>query len=101
MRIEAGSESGECDDTSNHKARSDDKNHSERDFRDDENVTKTTSARDAVRLRFERDVCINLRRLARRRNPEQVEITSGLRPGDRVVTSSYAAFEKSTHLIVN
>jgi HlyD family secretion protein len=36
-----------------------------------------------------------------RRNPEQVEITSGLHPGDRVVTSSYAAFEKSTHLIVN
>jgi len=36
-----------------------------------------------------------------RRNPEQVEITGGLQPGERVVTSGYAAFEKSTHLILN
>ena len=36
-----------------------------------------------------------------RRNPEQVEITSGLRPGERMVTSSYAGFEKSTHLILH
>jgi HlyD family secretion protein len=36
-----------------------------------------------------------------RRNPEQVEVASGLRPGERVVTSSYAGFEKSTHLILN
>jgi HlyD family secretion protein len=35
-----------------------------------------------------------------RRNPEQVEVTSGLRPGERIVTSSYAGFEKFTHLIV-
>jgi HlyD family secretion protein len=35
-----------------------------------------------------------------RRNPEQVEITSGLRPGERVVTSSYAGFDKITHLII-
>ena len=36
-----------------------------------------------------------------RRNPDQVEITSGLGPGDRVVTSSYAGFEKSNHLILH
>ena len=36
-----------------------------------------------------------------RRNPEQVEITSGLRAGERMVTSSYAGFEKSTHLILH
>jgi HlyD family secretion protein len=36
-----------------------------------------------------------------RRNPEQVEITSGLRPGERIVTSSYAGFDKFTHLILN
>ena len=29
-----------------------------------------------------------------RRNTEQVEILSGLKPGDRVITSDYAAFEK-------
>ena len=29
-----------------------------------------------------------------RRNTEQVEIISGLKPGDRVITSDYAAFEK-------
>ncbi len=34
-----------------------------------------------------------------RRNPEQVEITSGLRPGERVVVSSYAGFDKLNHLI--
>ena len=36
-----------------------------------------------------------------RRNPEQVEITGGLRPGERVVTSSYAGFEKFNHLILH
>jgi HlyD family secretion protein len=36
-----------------------------------------------------------------RRNPEQVEITSGLRPGERVVVSSYAGFDKFTHLILH
>ncbi len=36
-----------------------------------------------------------------RRNPEQVEITSGLRPGERAVTSSYAGFDKFTHLILH
>ncbi len=36
-----------------------------------------------------------------RRNPEQVEITSGLRPGERVVVSSYAGFDKISHLIVH
>jgi HlyD family secretion protein len=36
-----------------------------------------------------------------RRNPEQVEITSGLRPGERVVTSSYAGFDKFSHLILH
>jgi HlyD family secretion protein len=36
-----------------------------------------------------------------RRNPEQVEVTSGLRTGERVVTSSYAAFEKSAHLLLH
>jgi HlyD family secretion protein len=36
-----------------------------------------------------------------RRNPEQVEITSGLRPGERIVTSSYAGFDKFTHLILH
>ncbi len=36
-----------------------------------------------------------------RRNPEQVEITSGLRPGDRIVTSSYAGDEKFSHLILH
>ncbi len=36
-----------------------------------------------------------------RRNPEQVEVTSGLRPGERVVTSSYAGFDKFTHLVLH
>jgi HlyD family secretion protein len=36
-----------------------------------------------------------------RRNPEQVEITSGLRPGERAVTSSYTGFDKFTHLILH
>ncbi len=36
-----------------------------------------------------------------RRNPQQVEITSGLHPGDRVVTSSYDGYAKSTHLILH
>jgi HlyD family secretion protein len=36
-----------------------------------------------------------------RRNPEQVEITSGLKPGDRIVTSSYAGDEKFSHLILH
>ena len=36
-----------------------------------------------------------------RRNPQQVEVTSGLRPGDRVVTSSYDGYAKSTHLILH
>jgi HlyD family secretion protein len=36
-----------------------------------------------------------------RRNPEQVEITSGLRAGERIVTSSYAGFDKFSHLILH
>ncbi|MGC1301589.1 MAG: efflux RND transporter periplasmic adaptor subunit [Caulobacteraceae bacterium] len=36
-----------------------------------------------------------------RRNPEQVEITSGLRPGERVTVSSYAGFDKFAHLILH
>ena len=36
-----------------------------------------------------------------RRNPEQVEITAGLRPGERVVVSSYAGFDKLNHLILH
>jgi len=36
-----------------------------------------------------------------RRNPEQVEITSGLKPGDRIVTSSYTGDEKFSHLILH
>lgn len=35
-----------------------------------------------------------------RRNPERVEVTSGLEPGDRVVTSSYAAFSDRDRLIL-
>jgi HlyD family secretion protein len=35
-----------------------------------------------------------------RRNPEQVEITGGLKPGERVVTSSYAGYEKYQHLVL-
>jgi len=34
-----------------------------------------------------------------RRNPEQVEVTSGLQQGERVVTSSYTGFEKFQRLI--
>lgn len=36
-----------------------------------------------------------------RRNPEQVEIASGLRPGERVVVSAYAGFDKINHLILH
>ena len=36
-----------------------------------------------------------------RRNPEQVEITSGLRAGERIVTSSYTGFDKFSHLILH
>jgi HlyD family secretion protein len=36
----------------------------------------------------------------RRRNPQQVEIRSGLRPGERVVVSSYAGFSPYAHLIL-
>ena len=36
-----------------------------------------------------------------RRNPEQVEITSGLRAGERVVVSAYAGFDKINHLILH
>ena len=36
-----------------------------------------------------------------RRNPELVEITAGLRAGERIVTSSYAGFDKSTHLLLH
>jgi len=35
-----------------------------------------------------------------RRNPEQVEITAGLKPGERFVTSSYAGDEKFSHLLI-
>ena len=35
-----------------------------------------------------------------RRNPEQVEITAGLRPGERVLVSSYAGFDKFQRLIL-
>ena len=35
-----------------------------------------------------------------RRNPEQVEITSGLRPGERIITSSYAGFDKIDRVIL-
>jgi HlyD family secretion protein len=36
----------------------------------------------------------------RRRNPQQVEIASGLRPGERVVVSSYAGLSSYAHLIL-
>jgi HlyD family secretion protein len=36
----------------------------------------------------------------RRRNPQQVEIASGLSPGDRVVVSSYAGLAPYAHLIL-
>jgi HlyD family secretion protein len=35
-----------------------------------------------------------------RRNPEQVEVLKGLRPGEQVVTSSYAGLEPYKHLIL-
>jgi HlyD family secretion protein len=35
-----------------------------------------------------------------RRNPQQVEVVSGLQPGERVVTSSYDGFAKQTRLIL-
>jgi HlyD family secretion protein len=36
-----------------------------------------------------------------RRNPEQVEITSGLAPGETIVTSSYSGFETYAHLMLH
>lgn len=36
-----------------------------------------------------------------RRNPEQVEVTAGLAAGERVVTSSYAGYEKYQQLILD
>ncbi|MGZ6037033.1 MAG: efflux RND transporter periplasmic adaptor subunit, partial [Phenylobacterium sp.] len=36
----------------------------------------------------------------RRRNPQQVEVASGLAPGDRVVVSSYAGLAPYAHLIL-
>lgn len=36
-----------------------------------------------------------------RRNPKQVEITSGLVPGDRVITSSYGRFQNFSRLLVH
>ena len=35
-----------------------------------------------------------------RRNPQLIEVTSGLRPGERVVTSSYDGFAKQTRLLL-
>ena len=35
-----------------------------------------------------------------RRNPEQVEVRSGLQPGDRIVTSSYTRFQAFKHLLI-
>lgn len=35
-----------------------------------------------------------------RRNPQEIEVLSGLRPGERVVTSSYDGFAKQTRLIL-
>jgi HlyD family secretion protein len=35
-----------------------------------------------------------------RRNPEQVEVLRGLRPGERVVVSSYSGLEPYKHLIL-
>jgi HlyD family secretion protein len=35
-----------------------------------------------------------------RRNPQQVEVLSGLQPGERVVTSSYETFANQTRLIL-
>jgi HlyD family secretion protein len=36
----------------------------------------------------------------RRRNPQQVEVASGLSPGERVVVSSYAGLSPYAHLIL-
>ena len=36
----------------------------------------------------------------RRRNPQQVEVASGLRPGERIVVSSYAGLSPYAHLIL-
>jgi HlyD family secretion protein len=36
-----------------------------------------------------------------RRNPDQVVVTSGLAPGDRIVTSPIAADVKYDHLIIH
>ncbi|MBS0332162.1 MAG: HlyD family efflux transporter periplasmic adaptor subunit, partial [Proteobacteria bacterium] len=38
--------------------------------------------------------------VVRRRNPEQVEVAQGLRPGERVVVSSYAGLSPYAHLIL-
>ena len=35
-----------------------------------------------------------------RRNPEQAEVLDGLRPGDRLIASSYAGYDKSRRLIL-
>jgi len=35
-----------------------------------------------------------------RRNPEQVEITSGVAPGETIVTSSYSGFETYAHILL-
>jgi HlyD family secretion protein len=35
-----------------------------------------------------------------RRNPEQAEVLGGLSPGDRVIASSYAGYEKYRRLIL-
>ena len=35
-----------------------------------------------------------------RRNPEQAEVLDGLRPGDRVIASSYAGYDKYRRLIL-
>ncbi len=38
---------------------------------------------------------------AGRRNPDAVEITSGLKPGERVITSDYAKYQNFSRLILN
>jgi len=38
--------------------------------------------------------------VVRRRNPQQVEVASGLSPGERVVVSSYAGLSPYAHLIL-
>ena len=35
-----------------------------------------------------------------RRNPEQVEITGGLKPGDRIVTSGIENYQSFQHLLI-